>query len=115
MRNFSSYLKDCEKDGMAPSIFQMLLFLYHSDMVLTPPFWMPIWFLVGLHHVLAYWVGAGLLGYVHRKNFLNVMTDKELDISQAILSIVQLVRRRHKEEYATISWTWRSNHYMVPN
>lgn len=63
MRNFSGYLRDCEREGMGPSLFQMLLFLYHSDMVLTPPFWMPIWFLVGLHHVLAYWVGAGILGY----------------------------------------------------
>lgn len=97
MRNFSSYLKDCEKYGMAPSIFQMLLFLYHSDMVLTPPFWMPIWFLVGLHHVLAYWVGAGLLGYVYRNYLLNRMTDKVVDINQAILSIVQQpARRRHK-------------------
>ncbi|KAK2609449.1 hypothetical protein N8I77_002946 [Diaporthe amygdali] len=63
MRNFSGYLKDCEKSKVAPSLFQILLFLYHSDIVLTPPFWTPIWLLVVLHHVLAYWVGAGLLGY----------------------------------------------------
>jgi mannose-6-phosphate isomerase-like protein (cupin superfamily) len=63
MRNFTGYLRDCERDKIAPSIFQILLFIHHSDMVLTPPFWLPIWFLVGLHHVFAYWVGAGLLGY----------------------------------------------------
>lgn len=66
MRNFSNYLRDCEREGIAPSIFQIILFLYHSDIVLTPPFWLPIWFLVGLHHVLGYWIGAGLLGYVLR-------------------------------------------------
>ncbi|KAK7729332.1 hypothetical protein SLS63_006205 [Diaporthe eres] len=63
MRNFTGYLKDCEKHKVAPSIFQILLFLYHSDIVLTPPFWVPVWFLVLLHHFFAYWVGAGLLGY----------------------------------------------------
>lgn len=64
MRNISGYTRDCEKSGIAPSLFQILLFLYHGDMVITPPFWMPIWLLVVLHHVLAYWVGAGLLGLV---------------------------------------------------
>ncbi|KAF3763872.1 hypothetical protein M406DRAFT_323355 [Cryphonectria parasitica EP155] len=63
MRNFSGYLRDCERDKLAPSLFQILLFLYDADIVLTPPFWLPLWFLVSLHHVLAYWVGAGLLGY----------------------------------------------------
>lgn len=64
MRNFTGYLKDCEKYKVAPSIFQILLFLYHGDMVLTPPFWTPVWFLVLVHHFFAYWVGAGLLGLV---------------------------------------------------
>ncbi|KAH8767421.1 hypothetical protein F5883DRAFT_522015 [Diaporthe sp. PMI_573] len=63
MRNFTGYLRDCERHKVAPSLFQILLFLYHSDMVLTPPFWTPVWLLVLLHHFLAYWVGAGLLGY----------------------------------------------------
>ncbi|KAI0125621.1 hypothetical protein BJ170DRAFT_684881 [Xylariales sp. AK1849] len=63
MRCFAGYFGDCEKAAISPSIFQILLFLYHSDIVLTPPFWLPIWFLVALHHVFAYWVGAGLLGY----------------------------------------------------
>lgn len=65
MRNFTGYLRDCERHGTAPSIFQILLFLYHSDIVLTPPFWTPVWILVLLHHFLAYWVGAGLLGLVY--------------------------------------------------
>lgn len=62
MRNFSGYLRDCEKSQIEPSLFQILLFLYDADIVLTPPFWVPIWSLTGLHHVLAYWVGARLLG-----------------------------------------------------
>lgn len=65
MRNFTGYLRDCERHKVAPSIFQILLFLYHSDIVLTPPFWTPVWLLVLLHHFLAYWVGAGLLGLVY--------------------------------------------------
>lgn len=62
MRNFAGYLSDCEKHKIAPSIFQILLFLYDADIVLTPPFWLPIWFLMGLHHVFAYWIGANILG-----------------------------------------------------
>lgn len=62
MRNFSGYLNDCHKQGLAPSVFQILLFLYEADIVLTPPFWLPLAFLMGLHHVMAYWVGAALLG-----------------------------------------------------
>lgn len=64
MRNITGYVRDCERYGVAPSIFQILLFMYHSDIVLTPPFWTPLWLLVVLHHVLAYWVGARLLGLV---------------------------------------------------
>lgn len=62
MRNFRGYLNDCDKQGLAPSLFQLLLFLYDADIVLTPPFWLPISLLVGLHHVVAYWIGAVLLG-----------------------------------------------------
>lgn len=64
VRNLSSYVRDCEREKIAPSIFQIILILYHSEIVITPPFWLPIWLLVGIHHVLAYWIGAGLLGYV---------------------------------------------------
>lgn len=62
MRNISGYTRDCEKAKISPSLFQILLFLYDADIVITPPFWTPIIFLVALQHVLAYWVGAGLLG-----------------------------------------------------
>lgn len=65
MRNFGGYIGDCEKAGLAPSIFQIILFLYNSEIILTPPFWLPLSFLVVVHHVLAYWVAAGLLGYVN--------------------------------------------------
>ncbi|CAN8104647.1 unnamed protein product [Discula destructiva] len=63
MRNSAGYMKDCEKHGLAPSIFQISLFMYNADIFLTPPFWVPIWFLAGLHYFLGYWVGAVLLGY----------------------------------------------------
>lgn len=62
MRNLGGYVNDCEKHKVAPSIFQVLLFLYDADIVATPPFWLPISVLMGFHHVLAYWVGAALLG-----------------------------------------------------
>jgi hypothetical protein len=65
MRNFGGYIGDCEKAGLAPSIFQIVLFLYNSEIVMTPPFWLPISFLVLLHHVFGYWVGGFLLGYVN--------------------------------------------------
>lgn len=63
MRNFDGYLVDCEKAKVAPSLFQLLLFLYDADIVLTPPFWVPLFFLKSVHHVLAHWVGHRLLGY----------------------------------------------------
>lgn len=62
MRNLSGYFNDCSKQNMAPSVFQILLFMYDADIVLTPPFWLPLWFLMGLHHAMAYWVGARVLG-----------------------------------------------------
>jgi hypothetical protein len=63
LRNFSTYLMDCEREGLAPSLFQLLVFLWHADVVLTPPFWLPLVFLKALHYVLAYLVGELLLGY----------------------------------------------------
>lgn len=62
MRNINGYLRDCKKHNLAPSPFQMILFMYDADMVLTPPFWVPIWLLMGLHHLLAFWVGGRILG-----------------------------------------------------
>jgi hypothetical protein len=39
-----------------------ILLLYEGDMVLTPPFYVPIPILKGLHHVLSYWLAEKLLG-----------------------------------------------------
>lgn len=64
LRNMQGYLADCHRANMKPSVFQMMLFAYSTSTVLTPPFWVPIWLLVGIHHVLAYWIAQGLLGYV---------------------------------------------------
>ncbi|KAL9131585.1 MAG: hypothetical protein Q9175_006728 [Cornicularia normoerica] len=63
LRNFVGYMRDCQKANMAPSLFQIVLFGYDSATVSCPPFWVPIWILVVIHYVLAYWIAAGLLGY----------------------------------------------------
>lgn len=74
-------MSDCEKHKMEPSPFQLcvdtatrnivcvtdtsadsLYMLYESDMVLTPPFYIPIPILKALHYVLAYGVADRLLG-----------------------------------------------------
>ncbi|KAI5475670.1 hypothetical protein MNV49_001045 [Pseudohyphozyma bogoriensis] len=60
-RNIWSYLNDCEANNMAPSPFQMSLFLYEWDMVLALP--IPMWLNKALHHVMGYWIGKRLLGY----------------------------------------------------
>ncbi|PSR88629.1 major facilitator superfamily domain-containing protein [Coniella lustricola] len=81
MRNLQGYNRDCAKHGIPPSLFQILLFLYDSDVVITPPFWTPIWLLKGLHHVFAYWIGAGLLGVQYDMTgadvFVPVLQDKD--------------------------------------
>lgn len=46
---------------MVPSAFQLALFLYDWDMVLATPLPLPL--NKALHHVLAYWIGQGLLGF----------------------------------------------------
>ena len=48
---------------MEPSVFQNALFGYNSGIVLSPPFWVPLWILVAVQYVLAFWIGRGLLGY----------------------------------------------------
>ncbi|KAK9899540.1 hypothetical protein P389DRAFT_207207 [Cystobasidium minutum MCA 4210] len=63
LRNFAGYLSDCDRDGLRPSVFQLLVFLWDANIVLTPPFWMPLVILKGLHQVLATYVGQYLLGY----------------------------------------------------
>ncbi|KAK0622038.1 hypothetical protein B0T17DRAFT_618402 [Bombardia bombarda] len=57
------YLRDCQREGMEPSVFQLALLGCSSETVLTPSFWMPIWLLKGVHHALAYWIAKPLLGY----------------------------------------------------
>lgn len=64
LRNIQGYFADCHRANMKPSVFQMILFAYSSSTVLTPPFWVPRWLLIVTHHVLAYWIAQGLLGYV---------------------------------------------------
>merc|ERR1711939_89 len=63
LRNFTSYLADCDKSKASPSLFQLLLFLYNAGIVLTPPFWVPQAVLKAIHHACAYWIGQRLLGY----------------------------------------------------
>jgi hypothetical protein len=54
---------DCERERIAPSIFQLLLFLWNADIVLTPPFWMPLVVLKVLTFVFARIAGEIVLGY----------------------------------------------------
>lgn len=63
LRNFAGYLADCERAGMQPSLFQLLVFLWDSNIVITPPFWVPQIFLKGMHQLLATYVGQYVLGY----------------------------------------------------
>ncbi|KAK8070919.1 hypothetical protein PG997_011122 [Apiospora hydei] len=63
LRNALGYLRDCQREKLEPSVFQLALFGCMSETVLTPPFWVPLWILSLLHHVLAYWIAAPLLGY----------------------------------------------------
>ncbi|PYH46716.1 cupin domain-containing protein [Aspergillus saccharolyticus JOP 1030-1] len=63
LRNFVGYLRDCQRQGIAPSPFQIILFGMNSATVPCLPFWVPIWILRAVAYVLAYWVAEGLLGY----------------------------------------------------
>ncbi|KAK3683970.1 hypothetical protein B0T22DRAFT_520386 [Podospora appendiculata] len=63
MRNFAGYLRDCATAGLAPSVFQLALMMYDSGIILSPPFWVPVWILTVLSYVVANWIAAGLLGY----------------------------------------------------
>ena len=64
LRNFIGYLADCTRSDLKPSLFQILLICYDAGTVLTPDFWVPLWFLKVLHHIAAYWIAMRLLGYV---------------------------------------------------
>lgn len=63
LRNCVGYLADCDKAGLKPSIFQMILFFDDASSLLCPPFlnWMPAWLLTWVHHGLA-WIAQSLLG-----------------------------------------------------
>ncbi|KAI1198788.1 hypothetical protein F5X97DRAFT_333103 [Nemania serpens] len=63
LRNAIGYLRDCERENLAPSVFQLALFGCLSDTVLTPPFWTPLWLLKMVHYALAYLIAKPLLGY----------------------------------------------------
>ncbi|KAK7954817.1 hypothetical protein PG988_015511 [Apiospora saccharicola] len=64
IRHYLGYLRDCEREKLAPSLCQLALFACWFTTVLTPPFWVPLWILKLVHHVLGYWIGKTLLGYV---------------------------------------------------
>lgn len=66
LRNAVGYLSDCEREGVKPSLFQLILFYQDASSMWTPEFlsWVPNSILSGLHYVLANWVAARLLGYV---------------------------------------------------
>lgn len=61
MRNFQSYLVDCDEQKMEPSPFQLILFLYTHEICLALP--LPLLLIKAIHHVAGFWVGARLLGY----------------------------------------------------
>ncbi|RYP12908.1 hypothetical protein DL765_007124 [Monosporascus sp. GIB2] len=64
LRNIVGYLADCDKAGLKPSPFQLILFFDNASSLLCPPFlnWMPVWLLTWVHHGLA-WIAESLLGY----------------------------------------------------
>jgi mannose-6-phosphate isomerase-like protein (cupin superfamily) len=65
LRNLISYGADCDKAGLWPSLFQLLVFAESASTVMIPPgmSWAPDWLIGGLQFALASWLGAGLLGY----------------------------------------------------
>ncbi|KAI1497645.1 hypothetical protein F5X99DRAFT_358248 [Biscogniauxia marginata] len=64
LRNLVGYLADCDRAGLEPSPFQLILFFDDASSLLCPPFlnWMPIWLLTLVHHGLAC-IAESLLGY----------------------------------------------------
>jgi len=63
LRNLVGYFADCEKAGLKPSPFQLILLFYNASSLLCPPFlnWMPVWLLTWVHIVLA-WIAENVLG-----------------------------------------------------
>lgn len=63
LRNAIGYLRDCVKQGIQPSIFQMALFGWSSDtLFVCPPFPAPLWILKLAQYVAGNVVGYHLLG-----------------------------------------------------
>jgi hypothetical protein len=56
-------MHDCQKAGLEPSPWQMLLFFEDASSVTIPPAlsWMPNWLLTWVHHRLA-WYAENILG-----------------------------------------------------
>lgn len=64
LRNALGYLRDCQQQGLEPSIFQMALFGWLSDTLFVAfPFYVPIWMLVLIQNFLGRVIGKKLLGY----------------------------------------------------
>ena len=72
IRNIFSYFADCSRQGVEPSLFQIMLFLYAHDMVVAMP--LPIPVLHVIHFIGAYVIGWWLLGY--KETYLEYYDDK---------------------------------------
>ena len=64
LRNFNSYLKDCDQHKLEPSPFQLILFLYRADILIAGPLPTPL--LVAVHWIAGVLIGHYLLGYADR-------------------------------------------------
>ncbi|KAL6857685.1 hypothetical protein ACO1O0_005127 [Amphichorda felina] len=64
LRHLSGYVEDCLKNGLKPSVLQIILLTEHASSLLCPPFlnWMPVWMLFWVHRGLA-WYAHRILGY----------------------------------------------------
>lgn len=62
MRHVAGYLRDCQNAGLSPSLFQLLLFFESGSILISPPFWVPIWLLGFVQYVLAQGIGRLILG-----------------------------------------------------
>ncbi|KAK6210533.1 hypothetical protein LQW54_006141 [Pestalotiopsis sp. IQ-011] len=65
LRNIVGYVADCDKAGISPSIFQIILFYQDASSLWTPSAlnWMPLWIISMIHYVAAYGIAMTLLGY----------------------------------------------------
>lgn len=121
LRNALGYLRDCQQQGLEPSIFQMALFGWLSDTLFVAfPFYVPIWMLVLIQNFLGRVIGKKLLGYAvisffvlwftSNNNYLivcsppgeaNIFTSVMIGIRQPMRSIIpnletcQVKRRNH--------------------